>query len=554
MQRVLARCRRTGRRQTIVRSLRRRYVCAAVVLAAIAALGPQPAMARGSRPAVSVGGANLAAVDMPSQVPSQGPTPVPVMLTPEEAEAQDMALVAESEGWTIEEAAAHRHATDVVGDVAEKVAAARPNVFIGSVAPSEPGEPPSLYIKGRADRTVRDLVAGAEVPIILVDNQPFSLDELEERKLVVHRALENRGFKQISTGFSVTGRGQITASVTREPGLPADPSAILEGLPSAMRGQVELTVSDEPIAWAQHAYGGMFVRAGGQNICTSGWSVYATATGTTGVTTAGHCTGINEIVEPGAGTWALTHQQQHRSAWGDVEWLTSTHIEPAQFYSSPTEVRRATALEALASISEGETVCVYGRFSNSRNCTRRVAQVSRSCTFGDVVTDRLVRMDGEVTIGGDSGAPWFSGNRVYGSHVGLCGGGSVFSVADLYDEALNVRVRLAQRLSTRVALYIDDSLVSPDGRFTALMQSDGNFVIYQSGVGAIWATGTNGSGGVRIIMQADGNLVIYRSNGSAAWATGTSGSDHYLYMQNDGNLVMYRGSGGAAWASGTCCR
>lgn len=309
--------------------------------------------------------------------------------------------MAAAEGWTVEEAAAHRRATDAVGDVAEKVAAARPDAFVGSVAPSEPSGSPALYIKGLADRTVRDLVAGAKVAITIVDNQPFSFNELEQRKLLVHRALETRGFKQISTGFSVTGRGEIDASVTRASGLPADPAVLVAGLPDAVRGQVKLTVSDEPIATVEHSYGGMWVRAGGANICTSGWSVYAVANGTTGVTTAGHCSSINEIVEPGVGTWGLTHQQEHRGQWGDVEWLTSTHIEPAQFFSSSTEVRRVNELEASANISQGEAVCLYGRASNNRDCTRSVAQVSKSCTPpGGTRIDRLVGMDGYISTGG----------------------------------------------------------------------------------------------------------------------------------------------------------
>jgi 3-deoxy-D-arabino-heptulosonate 7-phosphate (DAHP) synthase len=86
------------------------------------------------------------------------------------------------------------------------------------------------------------------------------------------------------------------------------------------------------------------------------------------------------------------------------------------------------------------------------------------------------------------------------------------------------------------------------------LQNDGNFVLVQNGVGAIWHTSTQGNPGARIVMQGDGNLVIYRTNGiTAAWATMTFGGGHVLVMQNDGNLVMY-GAGGAKWASNTCCR
>jgi surface antigen len=87
---------------------------------------------------------------------------------------------------------------------------------------------------------------------------------------------------------------------------------------------------------------------------------------------------------------------------------------------------------------------------------------------------------------------------------------------------------------------------SPNGQFTALMQTDGNFVLYGPH-GALWSTRTGGSSGGSLSMQADGNLVLYR-NGAAIWLSGTAGySDVSLVLQDDGNLVLYRG-GTPLWA------
>jgi hypothetical protein len=112
---------------------------------------------------------------------------------------------------------------------------------------------------------------------------------------------------------------------------------------------------------------------------------------------------------------------------------------------------------------------------------------------------------------------------------------------------------------------------SPNGRFRALMQTDGNFVIYDQG-SAIWATGTQGTGlaPYRLAVQPDGNLVIYGSSANdvslpgfgvckansaciATWATGTGGGSapYTLKMQDDGNLVLYDSTSSAVWASGT---
>ena len=171
----------------------------------------------------------------------------------EEALAQDLALVAEARGWTFEEAVAAHKTADVVGRIAEQVAAERPQMFVGTVLARAPGGAPELYIKGPVDQFVRNLVADAEIEVEIVDGQPFSFDELEERKIRVHRALEAQGFRYVSTGFSITGGGQINAAVTTELGLPSDPDEILLGLPSELRASVELTVDDAPVVGDKYA-------------------------------------------------------------------------------------------------------------------------------------------------------------------------------------------------------------------------------------------------------------------------------------------------------------
>jgi len=102
-----------------------------------------------------------------------------------------------------------------------------------------------------------------------------------------------------------------------------------------------------------------------------------------------------------------------------------------------------------------------------------------------------------------------------------------------------------------------DKLTSKDGQHTAVMQTDGNFVIYNGSGGATWALQTVNvpwSGpGRKAVMQTDGNFVIYNPDGSAAWATASnnSNSPSKIVMQNDGNLVVYDSTGAAKWQSGT---
>jgi hypothetical protein len=88
-----------------------------------------------------------------------------------------------------------------------------------------------------------------------------------------------------------------------------------------------------------------------------------------------------------------------------------------------------------------------------------------------------------------------------------------------------------------------------NGPYNAMMQSDGNFVVYYNGV-PLWWTGTQGTGANTLVMQSDGNLVLYAPSG-AKWWTGTQGTGaNTLVMQSDGNLVLYAPSG-AKWWTGT---
>ncbi|WJK34501.1 hypothetical protein [Solwaraspora sp. WMMA2065] len=120
--------------------------------------------------------------------------------------------------------------------------------------------------------------------------------------------------------------------------------------------------------------------------------------------------------------------------------------------------------------------------------------------------------------------------------------------------------RIGSQLNADTTMYAGEYILSPDGRFGLLMQTDGNLVAYgPSPCGAPrpnicqgpydwWASNTNGQPGSRVVMQSDGNLVIYRPDGSVAWASNTKDSDatrvmvtnqgHFHLARRDGSTVM----------------
>ncbi|CAN5657993.1 hypothetical protein BH09MYX1_BH09MYX1_03370 [soil metagenome] len=98
-------------------------------------------------------------------------------------------------------------------------------------------------------------------------------------------------------------------------------------------------------------------------------------------------------------------------------------------------------------------------------------------------------------------------------------------------------------LGVNEALGADQAKTSCDGRFSLVMQSDGNVVLYQNGT-ALWNSQTMGSGGSTLAMQGDGNLVVYQNGtAGAVWNSGTNGNPGAtLLVQDDGNVALVNGS------------
>ncbi len=106
------------------------------------------------------------------------------------------------------------------------------------------------------------------------------------------------------------------------------------------------------------------------------------------------------------------------------------------------------------------------------------------------------------------------------------------------------------RLLPNEQLGVDQRLVSPNGRFTLVMQKDGNLVEYAGGNRAVWASGTSTPQSI-VRMQDDGNLVVIAPGNKPVWATGTEGNRNAtLELQDDGNVVVYAQGHRAVWSTG----
>lgn len=98
-------------------------------------------------------------------------------------------------------------------------------------------------------------------------------------------------------------------------------------------------------------------------------------------------------------------------------------------------------------------------------------------------------------------------------------------------------------------LTVGQTLVSGNRRFRLLYQSDGNLVLYDDvDRTAPWASNTGGISAGHALLQTDGNFVVYDLAGTGRWASNTVGhANARLLLQNDGNLVLYASNGQAVW-------
>jgi hypothetical protein len=105
-------------------------------------------------------------------------------------------------------------------------------------------------------------------------------------------------------------------------------------------------------------------------------------------------------------------------------------------------------------------------------------------------------------------------------------------------------------------LRTNDSLVSANGQFFAIMQSDGNLCVYEGtpdNVGNFrwgWTDWSRNQDDYFTVMQSDGNLCVYwgsspNDNRGFLWSALSDSAregQYFAIMQDDGNLCVYRGT------------
>jgi hypothetical protein len=189
--------------------------------------------------------------------------------------------------------------------------------------------------------------------------------------------------------------------------------------------------------------------------------------------------------------------------------------------------------------------------------------VWQSHTFGLPSNHLAMQADGNLVLYGTGGQVlWYSNTRTLGgTHFNLQNDGNMVILKDdgtpvwsIYTGVITPPPPPAppppSALGAGQALYINQYLLSPAGKYQLILQPDGNMVEYlTAGHVPVWQSNTYGQPSNHLAMQSDGNLVLYGSSSQVLWYTNTRtlGGTH-VSLQDDGNLVMANAAGTPVWS------
>jgi len=174
-------------------------------------------------------------------------------------------------------------------------------------------------------------------------------------------------------------------------------------------------------------------------------------------------------------------------------------------------------------------------------------------TQGKGVVNLIMEDNGNLALYDKDGKEvWSSGTGGFDhKKIRMRAGGNAAEQEELY---LSSKI---DRLNAGEFFLQGGFLLSMNEKYKAIMQPDGNFVVYNKGneaISAVWATHTysRGKAPYRLIMHASGRLVVYDGRENALWTlqkTERDGAGQYLMLENEGSLSVYSEKGEKLWSS-----
>lgn len=339
--------------------------------------------------------------------------------TDEEALLFDLTLLATSANWTIVDATQMRDLQRRSYPVVSSLRAEFPDSFAESRMPEQPGGKLTVTFAGPVPPRAYEIAEPLGDDIRLTSGAYHSEQQSIALGSQVTDAVKKLGFPAFTTNDNPV-TGMVGVAAQRAPGTPQTEADALALLPQSMRNRVQISITDN-VGSPLHAYGGArTISTTTGDKCTTGFAVKHLGTGTHGITTAGHCSGIDRVYQPWDGVrFEVNWQSQHIGQYGDFEWQHApNHWHPAKFYVDTHARREVRGVINDFDFSSGDRFCAYGRTSNVPYC-KVLGYTNFQATWyqsGSWYTaQRMAAMFGcSPLAGGDSGGPWYDGYTAMG--------------------------------------------------------------------------------------------------------------------------------------------
>jgi hypothetical protein len=260
----------------------------------------------------------------------------------------------------------------------------------------------------KGEETIRPYLSPALAEVVRVEPARFTLQQLERR-------LEASYHRVRASGIPAAGAVDVRANRAEVHVLRGRSAAARAVLAEGDAAVVEVDqLPQEEVAM----YGGLAL-----STCTSGFTVRNSA-GTRGVSTSGHCGSSQTLLGV-----ALTFLGESYSGSYDIQWHNAAgHTYPNTIKVS-SSTRSITGTRSRGSQTVGSQVCKQGK---TTGYTCGTISTTSYCASGACTWVRVAGNGTNLSEGGDSGGPWFSGNTAYGSHTYGIGDDSAYMPVDYF--------------------------------------------------------------------------------------------------------------------------
>jgi hypothetical protein len=206
--------------------------------------------------------------------------------------------------------------------------------------------------------------------------------------------------------------------------------------------------------------------------------------------------------------------------------------------------------------------CVYSNWNESGFQLSNLPNTQSSPCAAPAQPYATMQTDGNFVIYGPAGAALWS-TQTNGS------GGAIIKMQDDGNLVIYAQVWLAGTYATGAPgpfptqtcsignllhapqdLLSNQCIISPKGQYILLMNAPAGplFIDDLSRNVGTWSASGSQNGGVKASLQSDGNFVVYNSSNTALWSSGTAGTGaNLLDMEDDGRIILYR----PVWQSNT---